>query len=83
MTKQRAAVKQFCQNLLKFTNEFPFPLVEMLDEKNGIFALRFSCFEAVEKFFLINFDNFYKNNLSTKVIGKALFVFPHGKAVRK
>lgn len=83
MTKQRAAVKQFCSNLLKFTSEFPLPHVEIVDEKNGIFALRFSSFEAVEKFFLVNFDNFAQNNLSTKVIGRALLVFPHGKAVRK
>lgn len=83
MTKQRAAVKQSCQNLLTFTNEFPLPLAEMVDERNGIFALRFFSAEAVEKFFLLNFENFSKHNLSTKAIGRTLLVFPHGKAVRK
>ena len=83
MTKSQASIKFFCKNLLKFTTEFALPFAEMLDEKNGIFALRFASPKALEKFFVVNFDNFARNNLSTKVIGNALLVFPHGKAVRK
>ena len=83
MTRSQASIKFFCKNLLKFTSEFSLPLVQMVDERNGIFALRFKSAAAVEKFFILNFGNFAQNNLSTKVIGNALLVFPHGKAVRK
>lgn len=76
MTKQQEVLKQFCKNLKTYCGVFPLPFPEMIDETKGIFALRFQSFEALEKFFLINFDHFSKNKLSTKVIGKTLFVFP-------
>lgn len=37
--------------------------------------IKFKTFEALEKYWLKNFNSFRKNKMATKVIGKTLIIF--------